>query len=72
MGLTDKHIEVMRCALANGGVIPVRIGDPLLEGMVSMRVLKRTEITDTGCPQYYLVTGAGYAAYELQQLRTED
>ena len=69
MGLTDKHIEVMRCALANGGVIPVRIGDPLLEGMVSMRVLERTKGIDTG---HYLVTEAGKAAYELQQLRTED
>ena len=63
MGLTDEHIEVLRLALAHKGLIPVKIGDPLLEGMTSMGLLVRAGIVNGGRRQFYLVTKAGEGAY---------
>ena len=72
MGLADKHLTIMCLALAKDGLIRVKVGDPLLESMVSMKLMERAGIVNGGRNQYYQVTRAGEAAYVRYLQNTED
>ncbi len=69
MTLTDDHKGIILHALGvsvRGRVYRdhyyTTIGDPRLEGLVSMGLMQRGGIMDNGRNQYYFVTEAGAAA----------